>query len=66
MKTWIQAVLSGGAVSTAAVLLLSVKPEPPMDCSLCEVARQPERFDGKIVRIRGVVSGSHEVESQED
>jgi hypothetical protein len=58
MKTGIQAVLFGVAVSTAAVLLLSVQPEPPIEYSVCEVARQAERFDGKIVRIRGnVVSG---------
>jgi len=58
MNTGIGAVVAVAATVAAGVLLLLPKAESPIRTTVCEVMRQPERFNGKIVQIRtNVVSG---------
>ncbi len=55
MHTRIRVVVSAISISIAAILILSVNAGVPARVTICEVARQPDRFDGKVVQIRGNV-----------
>ena len=49
-----------------AVLASQVKPEPPVRTTLCELRKEPERFNGKIVQIRAAVVTSMEIGGLQD